>query len=85
MTDLRKLAAKKIRVAEKQAGLSDGGLYRVPHGERGYRWYRVSLRFYPSQKWMVEEMDGGPIGSQPIPGTYRALDDALKASLESWL
>lgn len=78
---LEKQRAKLVAKAEKQSGLRDGSTYRV-RGES--RFVRVSLRFYPSQFWAVEDLHAdGPM--TPIKGSYRKLDEELKTKLESWL
>ena len=84
-SSLEKQRKIKVAAAEKRADLIDGGMYRVPHGERNYRWYKVYVQFHPREHWIVEEWDGGPVGSQAIVGSQRKLDDTLKGMLESWL
>lgn len=80
-TDANQRAAR-VAEAEAIAGIRDGSVYRVRSAD-GVRWYRVSVAFYPSTRWFVEDLVSP--SSEPVPATHRALDDALRAQLETWL
>lgn len=87
MVDRAKLESEHARAVKREeakaGGIRDGFSYRVKSG-KGYRWYQLSLTFYPNVQWWVEELSG--IGRAKIlPGTKKKLTDAFKAKLESWL
>jgi hypothetical protein len=78
---LERMRAKRVAAAEKKAGLRDGSTYKIS-GTR--KFVRVFIRFHPSEFWAVEDLSSD-LPMSPIKGSYRRLDDKLKAKLEKWL
>lgn len=72
------------RVAEEEqiAGIKDQHMYKYMDG-RDTKWVKVFLRFYPTTRWLVEDIATGSWSA--IPNTRRLLTDDLRARLREWL
>lgn len=85
MSRLEKLREKKLKAAEKKAGIVDGNTYRIRidgHSGSGYKFVRVRYRFYPVEKWVVCDVD---FFGDERETNHRTLDDETKSKLETWL